>query len=169
MKRSLLIFIFSVLSLILWADNKALMQQAEQQYQTGEYAAALESYQEIENSGKESSSLYYNIGNCFYKLGESTQAILYYERALKLDPTDKSAQYNLELAKRATVDKIHEIPEFFLIRWYRSAQSVFSIDGWAYVTLGLFLVLLVFIGMFIYSPSSRYKKVGYFKPHTLFF
>ncbi|MGL5683834.1 MAG: tetratricopeptide repeat protein [Marinifilaceae bacterium] len=161
MKSLLFVFILSVISLVSRADNTQLTQQAEQQYQTGDYAAALTTYQEIESSGVESTNLYYNMGNCLYKLGENTQAILYYERALKLDPTNKSAIYNLELAQRATVDKIHNIPEFFLLRWYQSARNLLSIDGWAYVASSLFIVFLVFVGMFIYSPSSRFKKMGF--------
>ena len=74
----------------------------------------------------ESAILYYNLGNCYYKLGENTQAILNYERALLLDPSDASARYNLKMAQQAIVDKIEVLPELFLVRWYKGFVGYFS-------------------------------------------
>ncbi len=43
---------------------------------------------------------YYNLGNSFFKQEDYKSAIGAYEEALKIDPKDKDAQFNLELAKK---------------------------------------------------------------------
>lgn len=43
---------------------------------------------------------YYNLGNSFFKQEDYKSAISAYEEALKFDPKDKDAQYNLDLAKK---------------------------------------------------------------------
>ncbi|HNY50617.1 MAG TPA: tetratricopeptide repeat protein [Smithella sp.] len=45
-------------------------------------------------------SAYYNLGNSFFKQEDYKGAIGAYEEALKIDPKDKDAQFNLELAKK---------------------------------------------------------------------
>ena len=62
-------------------------EQAETFYREGKYQEAAAVYKNILAGGRESAGLYYNLGNCYYKLGENTQAILNYERALLLDPS----------------------------------------------------------------------------------
>jgi tetratricopeptide (TPR) repeat protein len=43
---------------------------------------------------------YYNLGNSLFKQEDYKSSIGAYEEALKIDPKDKDAQYNLELAKK---------------------------------------------------------------------
>ena len=43
---------------------------------------------------------YYNLGNSFYRQGQFAEAIAAYEEALKLNPDDQDAKYNLELAQQ---------------------------------------------------------------------
>lgn len=161
MKRILFILILCVSFVSLFADQTQLSHEAEEMYKTGKYQEALSLYQKIAEGDKESSHLYYNIGNCFYKLGENTQAILNYERALLLSPGDRSTKYNLSMAQRAIVDKINVLPEVFLVRWYRAVENALSVDQWGYVSTGLFILFLVLGGVFLYSPSSGFKKLGF--------
>ena len=54
------------------AGNKA--------YQEQNYEQALALYTSILEAGLQSSDLFYNTGNAHYKLGQSTRAILFYEK-----------------------------------------------------------------------------------------
>ena len=76
-----------------------------QEYRQGKYLEAADTYKKMLTEGQESAQLYYNLGNCYYKLGENTQAILNYERALLLNPADRDARYNLQMAQSQAVDK----------------------------------------------------------------
>lgn len=151
------------------AGDNRLEQQAEQLYSEGKYNEAAEAYQKILDEGVESAELYYNIGNCFYKMGENTRAILYYERALLLDPSDGMARYNLDMAQKAVVDKIEVLPELFLVRWYKAVETNFSADQWGYISVGLFLIFLVMAALFFYSPSVGVKKTGFVVGLIVFF
>ena len=80
MKKTLLILPVLLISLCaLAATDPQSEKQAEEFYREGKYNEAAEIYRKLRASGMESAILYYNLGNCYYKLGENTQAILNYE------------------------------------------------------------------------------------------
>lgn len=155
-----------LLPVLLWAGwtmavGTELSRRAETLYQEGKYREAAETYDTILASGQESYQLYYNLGNCYYKLGENSRAILNYERALLLNPGDQDARYNLKLAQDRVVDKIEVLPELFLVRWYKALVAYFSADQWAYISVALFILFLVMAALFFYSASPGIKKTGF--------
>lgn len=145
----------------LLAETSPEVHQAEALYREGKYSEAAETYRKIMDEGMESAELYYNLGNCFYKMGENTRAILYYERALLLRPGDEMIRYNLGMAQKAVVDKIEILPELFLVRWYKAIETRFSADQWGYLSVVFFLLFLVMAALFFYSPSVGVKKTGF--------
>lgn len=169
MKRILLIL--PVLFIGLWgmAADLETEEQAEQLYAEGKYADAADAYNKILAEGMESAKLYYNLGNCYYKLGENTRAILNYERSLLLDPGDAMTRYNLKMAQHAIVDKIEVLPELFLVRWYKALETYFSADQWGYISVALFIIFLVMAALFFYSPSIGVKKTGFVVGIIVFF
>ena len=114
-KISILILtvMFSVAVMAQNADER--FEQANEAYNEGLYDQALTGYSAIETEGLESSVLFYNMGNTYYKMKDYPHAILYYEKALKLDPSDEDTRVNLEIANLAVVDKINPIPQSFQI------------------------------------------------------
>lgn len=164
--RKIMKKILLILSVIAWscgvfAAEASLQEEAEQLYAAGNYAGAADIYRKILADDQESAELYYNLGNCYYKLGENTQAILNYERALLLNPGDEMARYNLKMAQHAIVDKIEVLPELFLVRWYKAVETHFSADQWGYISVALFILFLVMAALFFYSRSIGVKKAGF--------
>lgn len=98
-----------------------LFDEANVLYRQGHFEAAAAKYAQIEELGVANAALYYNLGNCNYRLGQIGQSILYYERALRLSPSDEDVIANLEIANQATVDKLKAPEAFALARWLRSA------------------------------------------------
>lgn len=160
-KRIVLILPVLFMSWFSWADA-GREQQAEQFYAAGKYSDAVELYKQMLAAGEESAALYYNLGNAYYKMGENTQAILNYERALLLDPSDNMARYNLKMAQQAVVDKIEVLPELFLVRWYKALETHFSADQWGYISVALFILFLIMAALFFYSRSVALKKTVFF-------
>ena len=119
MKRAYLILFMSMLICEVFATPDSLFQSANSLYQEGRYEAALENYREIASSGFESSDLYYNMGNASFRSNNIGYAILYYEKALNLEPSHEYASHNLEFAARYRVDTFEEVPELFLRTWIR--------------------------------------------------
>lgn len=101
--------------------QERFFEEGNRLYQAGDYRGALDNYLRIVSVGLESGDLYYNIGNCYFKLGELGRAILYYERARRLLPRDPDVRANLELARSLTADEITPLRGFWLfdvIKWW---------------------------------------------------
>ncbi len=127
-------------------DVNSLFEKASLSYEQKEYEQALNNFKEILDIGLYSSDLYYNIGNCYYKLQQNAKAVLYYEKALKLNPSDEDAIFNLKLVQLQLVDKLAEVPQVFYQKWVESLKNKLTIDQWA--KLGL-IFLFLFCGFFI--------------------
>ena len=81
-------------------------QRAESFYRAGQYAQALSAYeQELKNHPKDP-YLYYNIGNCYFKMGSKGLAVAYYYRAFKLRPQNSDIRHNLSLALKSGGDTL---------------------------------------------------------------
>lgn len=137
-------------------------------YADGQYLAAAQGFQSIASLGLSSPELYTNIANAHFKNQEYGQAILYYERALKLDPSNKDARYNLEIVRQMTLDKIESVPEFFLKTWTRKLGYSMSSNTWAVLALGLFALFAVLCLLFLLGRSSALRKVSFFSGIVVF-
>ena len=83
----------------LWAANEDLSAKANEAYGQKRYDEAAADYQELVRSGQWNATVFYNLGNARYRLGDFGQAILNYERALALEPRHPEADANLRLAR----------------------------------------------------------------------
>lgn len=140
----------------------SLWTSAVNAYASGNYADAAGDFSSIESLGLSSPELYTNIADSYFKCNEYAKAILYYERALKLDPSFADARYNLEIARQHTVDRIETVPEFFLKTWNRKVCYMLSSNQWTVVSAVFFVLLLVMVLVFLLSVSSSWKKLSFF-------
>ena len=136
--------------------------QANTAYNSGNYDDAVGLYQKILDTGMESVPVYYNMGNAYYKMSEYPMAIYYYEKALKLDPSNDDVRTNLEIANLAIVDKIEPVPQSFIVRWWRSLRAMCSSDRWAWWSVAAFALLLICAFMFFRSRRIGLRKLGFF-------
>jgi len=162
MKRAALIVSLSMLLGALHASPDSLFQAGNRLYQEGKYELALETYGEIVLLGFESAELYYNMGNAAYRSNSIGYAILYFEKALKLDPGHEDAANNLEFASRYRVDTFEEVPELFIRNWIRSFFLLLPERGWSILTLILFVLLISSVLIYVYARKLALKKLGFF-------
>ncbi len=89
-----------------------LFEQGNTAYEESRYDDAASAYEQILQYGVRDARVHYNLGNARFKAGHLGIAILHYERALRLDPTDPEARENLEFARGLIRDRIDapEIP-----------------------------------------------------------
>ena len=106
-----------------------LFARANDLYRAGAYNQAAQQYESILARGAVSGEVQFNLGNCYYRQGEVGRAILAFERAARLMPSDGDVNHNLHLARLRAVDRIDPVPEFFLVSWLRSASSVVPPDS----------------------------------------
>ncbi len=158
-KRIAYICIFLASVLVAEAQNLA---DANELYGKGEYEEALTIYTSLIDSGFESSALFFNTANTYYKLGDLPNSLLNYERAKLLAPKDKDIAFNLSLTQKLVVDKIELVDEIFIEKWLRSFRNNFHTDVWAWLSIAAFLIFIS--GLFIYSlfKSTAIRKFGFY-------
>ncbi len=131
-------------------------------YSAGQWAQAASDWTDLSATGLRSKELYYNLGNAWFKAGEIAPAILNYERALRLDPSDSDVRYNLEFARAQTQDRIDEVPEFILKTWTRKLSYLLSSNAWAGLSLFLLALTLALILLFLLGPTVNARRTGFF-------
>lgn len=140
--------------------NKDFM-AANQAYADEDFLKASQLYESTINGDSHNWEAYYNLGNCYYKLDMLPKAILNYNRALLLEPSNSDIRYNLEIASTRTTNRIVAMPEFFLVRWIDQLRALFSSDTWAWISLLSLTVLLLSIFLFIVSRRAVIRKLTF--------
>jgi tetratricopeptide (TPR) repeat protein len=142
-------------------DNGALWEEANAAYYANDFALASSIYDSIERSGMVSAKLYYNKAGALFKMGKIGESILYYSKAQRLAPGDADTAHNLAVVSSYTRNRIEPVPEFFLRSWMRSAASVMSGDGWAWMSVGLLACVLAGTLIYLLPLGRRTRKVGF--------
>lgn len=163
------IFFTLILSVCVSAFSVAATKaDADALYEQGKYEEAASSYEWVlENEGV-AAEVYYNLGNCYYKMDEIPLAILNYERAFLLDPGDGDIRANLALARGKTVDKVVPPSEMFFVTWWRNLTNCMSIDEWAMLGVSSFIFMLLGILVYMFVPLLLARKIGVYGAMALF-
>lgn len=141
--------------------SDSLFQKANELYENGSYEAALDTYGLILDSGSESSQLYYNMGNAAFRSNNIGHAILYYEKALKLEPSHEDASHNLKYVSQYRVDAFDPVPEFFFRSWMKGLVGSLSENTWSLLAILLFSLALASIIFYLFAKSLGVKKAGF--------
>ena len=140
----------------------SLFKAGVEAYSAGDWNQAAADWADVAATGLRSKELYFNLGNAYYKGGELAKAILFYERALRLDPSDADIRYNLEFARNLTQDRIDEVPEFILKTWVRKVNYLLPSNVWAGLSLFLLALALGLCLLFLLGPTAGPRRTGFF-------
>lgn len=149
-----------------WAAD-SLVEQANKAYSGENYQKALELYLKAEKTQGTASALCYNIGNTYYRLKQTPKAVLYYERALLLDPGNGDARFNLEFVREKAAINEDTGSNYFSARMLGLVSSLSS-NTWAVMGIVSFLLLLTAIGAYVFAENVTVRKTGFFGGITLF-
>lgn len=171
MKRIIYILVLLALPFVSLGDDqvKALFAKGNDQYAKGKYHDAVKTYQSILGDGYRSASVYFNLGNAYYKLGDIPSAILYYEKAHKLNPGDEDISANIQLSNSKTTDKIDATPDIFLTRWWQAFVMCLPVS-----TLGWLSALFILAGCgvliaYLYAATVASKRAMFYSALALLF
>lgn len=128
-------------------------------YADGRYAEAAEGYKALLAETPDA-TVYYNLGNAQFKQGELAQAILNYERALRLRPNYPEAKYNLAFAQSRITDNIAE-QDFFLSVWARAVRNSLHENTWFILSIGLFILGLAGLLLFLLGRELWVRKTAF--------
>jgi len=90
--------------LVVWAassfaQSEADFTKANQEYAQGHFKEAISNYEALIRAGQLSATLFYDLGNAYFRTGDFGRAILNYERALALERHHPEARANLQIAR----------------------------------------------------------------------
>ena len=139
---------------------------AEELYATKQYSEAANMYAEMFQYG-ESAALYYNYANALYKSNQIGLAILNYERALRLDPTNEDIKFNLEFVNKMKTDKIEPLEKFFITEWSESLGKLLTSNEWAYASIISFITMLVLVLLYLFGRKVWLRKTAFFSAFFL--
>lgn len=131
-------------------------------YTAGRFEQARDAWLSLYSAGLSSPELCTNIGNAYYKSDDNAHAILYYERALKLDPSYGDARHNLKFAQSRNRDRIDVVPEFFLVSMIRNLGWKMDSNSWAVLSIILFAGFLAMLLLYRLGRSASSRKTGFF-------
>ena len=133
---------------LVFTSNQAiddLFQKSNEYYTNGDYQNAVNGYLDVLDSGFESSELYFNLGNSFYKLNNIPDSNFFYEKAKSISPNDEDILTNLIFAKNLRIDKIEILPTTQMQNFKLSILNLFSEKGWA-----ISLIILIWFMSFTF-------------------
>ncbi|WP_420401248.1 SH3 domain-containing protein [Flagellimonas sp.] len=161
MRQFLLTLTLCLSVVLVTAQNSALFKQATEFYNKGEYTKAIENYGKILENGEHSAELYFNLGNCHYKLNAIGPSILYYEKALLLKPNDKEILNNLGYAQNMRLDAVEEMPKTEIAQFYYGLVNFFSFDQWAYLAVALILLFVLAYLTYFFLRHATQKRIAF--------
>jgi len=139
-----------------------LWDAASTAYINGNYHEAVEAYEQLVARGFSSAKLYYNLANAYFKEERLSRAILFYRRALRIDPGSVDARYNLSVAEARTKDNIEQVPEFFLTSWFRAIRQTMNCTVWSILSLVSLACGLGLILLYLLTQRLSLRKTGFY-------
>ena len=139
-----------------------MMNNANSLYQRNDFAGAQKIYKELVDGGYQSPSLFYNLGNTYFRTGDLGYAIFYYEKAHKLSPGDEDIIQNIKIANSRTVDKIIEVPKIFITRWWEGLVMSLTVGGWSFILLLVFALFLFYLALYILTRKNSMQRIAFF-------
>lgn len=164
MRIKLLILLFFGLNSIFSNESieqKSLIDSFEKAnllYNNAQYVESLENYKEIIDSGYQSAAIFYNMGNCYYKINDVANAILFYERSILINPADEDVRNNLQMVRNSLIDDIDQVPESFFISKLNSVSALYSYNTWGIFCIVLSFVFLALFIVYYFSNSPIMKR-----------
>jgi tetratricopeptide (TPR) repeat protein len=144
-KKIIFVLLFLSLKTFVYANAvEDYFKKGNDLYQEQKYSESLDAYNKIYNEGFYSSSLFYNMSNTYYKLGNLAKALQFIEKAYLISPRDSDINFNRKLF----LEKTNQNIDFF-----ENVIGFFSINE--LLVLALIFYSLLFIMFFVSRYNAR--------------
>lgn len=165
-KQTLHIVFFAFFCLNAFAseiDTNSIFQQANTNYENGDFETAIQQYEELKETGLNSENATFNLANAYFKKGEIGKSILNYERVLKQNPKNTDAINNLAFAKTNLEHELDELPELFFVTWWKNIVYYFDADVWAWIAIAFAWFSLIALAFYFFTKNMIFKKAAFTK------
>jgi tetratricopeptide (TPR) repeat protein len=147
----LLCFCFSINGAESPADA---FQAANKLYYENKFAEAASTYEKLIHSGHRAPSLYFNLGNAWFKSGQLGRAITAYCQAERLTPRDPDVRANLQFARNQTQGP--SLPPDLLQRWL----GKIALDEWTLLAAGSIWLWCLLVAALQFQPAWKRSMRG---------
>lgn len=150
----LAILLLSATAILAGTVEDSLFQEGNEAYSRGDYAQAISKYEQITETAGYSPSVLYNLANSYALSGKTGRAILNYERALRLSPSDSDISGNLELVKKENglfPKELSGAERFF---------QLLSLNQWTALIFFSLVLVTIFMLATIKYRFSRQLNIG---------
>lgn len=162
MNKVIISSLLLIFSFAMNANVKDDFKEANKLYSEADYETAKTSYLSLLETGHYSAELYYNLGNTYFKLGELASAILYFEKAKKLNPLDEDIHHNLNFSYNLTVDKNDNLEDEILSAWWGTLVKYQPLNRWALYSVLLFFLAAVLVVLFFFVNQRIQKQLSFY-------
>ena len=152
-----IIFSLCILSFGYGDIYENLFMEGNQAIFDGKYQDAIQIYESILEMNYESSQVYYNLGNAYYRLNLIGQSIWSYMKASRLDPRNADIKHNLSISKAKRIDRIQLPNTFFILKYYRALKHFFTLKEW--MLFGSIFFILNSLVFFLYKMGYLEGKI----------
>ncbi len=172
MRSRLLIILLACLgSLQAWGSD--LVARGDSAYEAGHFLEAVEIYKQVVAEEGTSAQLLYNLGNACVKNGDPGSAVIYYLKALRIDPSSKEIRNNLRYAELAVADRnkadlkgkqvsVEEDKASFIGRVHTSITQNTASDTWACAAAICFVAFIIALAGYIFVKIVFVRKACFF-------
>lgn len=167
-----------IVSLCFWLSGFSCfalpnVSEADSAYISGDYLKAIEIYQGVAQDYGVSAPLLFNMGNAFLQEGDYGNAMLCYQKAKKLDPSNKRINTNLRYLSGKVEDAnkaeqkgkrkkvVEDTPNFFQTI-HTSVAADTSSNTWAIWAAGAFLLFSGCVALYLFNSNVLMRKTGFF-------
>lgn len=152
-------------------DPTERFQAANAYYEEGDFESAIDAYRALVDAGVVDGDLFYNLGNAYYKNDDLGNAVLFYARALRVQPRNEDAHDNLALVRAQLRDKQFVRSQNRLLRgviWLHNNLNTREMLVLASVSyLLLCLLTIVYIFRRSRAVTVAYRRISMFSPGRL--
>lgn len=173
MKNSVYILFLLLFVSVTHASASDRIAEADSAYNAKDYKGAIALFRAAAEEHGTSASLLYNLGNAYFQDGDYGHAMLCWQRAKRLDPSDKEVNANIDYLRNRVEDankaeqkgkrlKVgSDEPSFF-----QSLHSVIAVehssDGWAVLAAVMFILFVSACALYVFSRNVIVRKIGFF-------
>lgn len=130
--------------------------QANKLYEERKFAEAAAAYEKLIQSGYGSATLYYNLGNAFFKDGQHGRALAAYRAAEPLAPRDPNLRFNLQFVRKQVTGS-DAAPGAAWRQWLANL----TLNEWSVLAMCAWWLWLLLLALREARPALRRALSGY--------
>jgi len=138
------------------ADVGSDFDAANKFYEQGKFLEAASAYEKLLHAGAPAEAVLFNLGNAWFKAGQTGRAIAAWRLAERASPRDPSVRFNLQFARKRVTGS--DAPPGPL--WQRALRSL-TLNEWTVLSAVLLWIWFLLLSLREFKPALRKALSGY--------